>query len=160
MPRPRILSPAQEKKLRAHIHIGADLRSLQAYAEKLKIKASRALLGQLFKSERDLMATEITRERSANPPSLDGDDLPIWAEEIKRELASLRGRLDVLMTMPKVKLSDAATGAVYIAQTMMGDPTLDPNVKAKIMAQLPDLIESASKALESERGGGDDELGV
>lgn len=148
-----VLTKKQEQEVRARVRAGADLPSLVSFAASKSWKVSRAKLGQILKAERDLVA-----EVAANMPKPPApEELVEQFAQLRSEVASLRGRLDGLLQIPRVKLSEVAAGAVDAARHMISDPAIDVAAKAKIMAQLPELIESARKAQEAEYG--DEDLG-
>lgn len=160
MARPPALVAAQEKQLRARVKAGADLPGLQAFAEKKEWKVSRTVLAELLKDERGRLAEGLSKP--AGPPG-SPEELADVVADMRQEIAGLRARLDGLLTLPKVKLSEAANAAVHVAQGLLSLPNseVDARAKAAIMAQLPDLIDAARKALEAEQqGNADEDLGI
>lgn len=158
MPAP-VLSPPQERQVRAQVRKGADLPALQAFVEKKGWKVGRAKLGQLLKAERDAMAEGVPAATPARPATV--EELAEVVAELQAKIVSLTARQEAFLNLPKVKLSEAANAAVHVAQSLLADPNVDARAKAQIMAQLPDLIDAARKALEAEmQGNADEELGV
>lgn len=155
MPRTPVLSAAQEKVLRARVRAGADLPALMAFAAEKQWPGGRTVLAQIVKSERN----------SPTGPALEVQtplvaDLMGKLTSLEVEIASLKGRLDGMVSLPAIKLSAAANGAVECARQILANPDVEPRAKAAVMAQLPDLIEAARKALETEQISGDDDLGI
>jgi hypothetical protein len=155
MPAPA-LTKKQEAEIRARVRAGADIPALVAFAKAKEWKVGRAKLGQLFKAENDARAEIV----AALPKPPAPEELAELVAQLQAEVASLRGRLEGLLHIPRVKLSDVANAAVDIARQMLADPKVDAAAKTKVMAQMPDLIDSARKALEAEHQGGDEDLGI
>lgn len=150
-----VLTKKQEQEVGARVRAGADLPALVAFARAKGWKVSRAKLGQLLKAHRDLV-DQIT---ASLPKPAAPEELAELVAQLQAEVASLRGRLDGLLHIPRVKLTDVANATVDIARQMLADPKVDASAKAKVMAQMPDLIDSARKAAEAERDSGNEDLG-
>lgn len=154
-----IFTPAQEKQIRQQVRKGADLPGLLAFVEKKGWEVSRAKLGQLLKDERSRMRDGAGAVRQA----------PATLEEVAELVMELQARIDSvqaqvqatvtgLISLPKIKLSDALTAAVTAAHTRLADPQLDPNAAAKIMGEMKGLAEAIARAREMERDWGDDDI--
>ena len=154
MPKAPALSKTQQQELRRKVRAGADLPTLQAHAKARGWTVSRATLGALLKAERDRMAEA---PAPAAPPA--PGELADQVAELRRTVVALQARLDGMLSLPKVKLSEAANAAVDVARQLLASPDVDARAKAAIMAQLPDLIDSAVRAQELEQGAGDEDLG-
>lgn len=165
--RPPALTPQQKEQIAGWARDGLTYDEAYAKAKGLKWNAGRTTIGDAMrtaKATQKATAAAAAKGRRVpvqerQPAPAEGPaDLAAEVTELRELVTTLTARLDAFLQLPKVTLTEAAAGAVDVARRMSQDPTLDPSIRVKSLALLPDLIESARKATEAESGFSDDDL--
>lgn len=149
------LNSAQRSALVDKIRRGANLPALVAHAKQAGWRVSRTTLAELLKHTR-----QQAQQAQAAPPGAPAapQDPATALEALRGEVALLAARLTALETqgLPRLTLTEVSTQAVQVAVRKAQDPTLDPAIQVKWVAELPALMAEARRVREAEGEEGDD----
>lgn len=154
MPTQPVLNSVQRAALVEKIRRGANLPALVAHAKQAGWRVSRTTLAELLKHTRQ------AQQAQAAPPGAPAapQDPTAALEALRGEVALLAARLTALETqgLPRLTLTEVSTQAVQVAVRKAQDPTLDPAIQVKWVAELPALMAEARRVREAEGEEGDD----
>lgn len=135
MPRPPSLTATQKKEVIGWFRAGATVDTAYERAKNKGWKVSRTTIGGL------------QPVAGASPPAEKAEEPPPTLAQLAEEVKTLR---QALLTVPKVSLKEATTGAVVTATRISQDGSVEARVRVQALAVLPDLIRLAAE----QAGGG------